>query len=104
MITDVDILNMMTESLRMIYVNMQLVPIVDIAYSLQFLPILGDENKITRYLSRLQDTIEMTNPVLLKQVYNQEAILTILEVFKGLQFGSILFKEKAAKILLTMVE
>jgi len=46
----------------------------------------------------------MTNPVLLKQVYDQEALLTILHLFKQFGFGGIIFREKVATILLTMIE
>jgi hypothetical protein len=51
--SEIDILNIVTESMRLIYANMHNVPIVDIAYSLQYLPILGDEKKINRFLLRL---------------------------------------------------
>ncbi len=40
------------------------------AHSLEFAPILGDERKIKRYLQRINDTLELTNVQLLKQVYN----------------------------------
>ena len=52
------------------YLNMQKVPVVDMAYSLEFVQILDDERKIFRYLQRINDTIELTNPSLLKQVYS----------------------------------
>ena len=66
----------------MIFMDMQNVPIVDLAYSLEFVHILGDERKIQRYLSRMMDTIEVTNPSLLKQVYNQEALIDILRFYR----------------------
>lgn len=66
----------------MIFLDMQNVPIVDLAYSLEFVHILSDERKIQRYLSRMMDTIEVTNPSLLKQVYNQEALIDILRFYR----------------------
>ena len=41
----------------------------------------------------------MTNPALLPQVENQDALLGILYYFKHEQLGSIEFREKIATIL-----
>ena len=49
---------------------MQNVPIVDLALSLEFLKSLEDERKIMKYVSRFQETLEVTNPVVLKKAYN----------------------------------
>ena len=46
----------------------------------------------------------MTNPALLQQVYNQDALLEILCYFKRFKMGSLVFREKIAQILQTMVE
>ena len=49
---------------------MQNVPLSDIAFAVQYVQILDDERKIRRFVTRLRDTIEMTNPALLQKVYN----------------------------------
>ena len=62
--------SIMSNCLRIAFIDMQNVPIVDLALSLEFLSSLDDERKITRYVSRLQETLEVTNPVILKKAYN----------------------------------
>ena len=89
--------------MRLIFPSMQHVPIVDIAFSLDFVPLLEDERKMRRYISRLQETIEVSNHQILKQVYDQEALLTILCFFKRHGMGNLMFKEKIASYLQTMV-
>lgn len=101
---EVDVPGIIVESLRLIYGQMQQVPMVDLAFSLKFVRILDSEKKARRYLSRLQETIEVSNPVLLKQPYNQDALLEILVSFKKLGYGNIMFREKIASLLQTMIE
>ena len=62
---EVDCLLIVKQSLRTIYSNMQNTPIVDLAFSLHYVSVLDDERKARKFLARLQDTIEMTNPTLL---------------------------------------
>ena len=45
-------------------------PVIDLAFSLHYVPLLADERKVTKYLNRLQDTIELTNPALMQDIYN----------------------------------
>lgn len=77
---------------------------VDLAYSLKFVRILDNEKKARRYISRLQETIEVSNPALLKQPYNQDALLEILVSFKKLGFGNLAFREKVASLLEAIIE
>ena len=46
----------------------------------------------------------MVNPTLLKQVYNQEALLDILIFFRRYRLGTIVFREKIASFLSTIIE
>ena len=46
----------------------------------------------------------MVNPTLLKQVYNQEALLDILIFFRRYRMGTIVFREKIASFLSTIIE
>ena len=55
-------------TIRFVYEHMRHVPMVDLAASLTFLSQLGDDRKILRYLAKVEELIELTNPKLLKQV------------------------------------
>ena len=83
---------------------MQYTPVLDLAYTLHHVPLLEDERRMRKYLARMQDTFEMINPTLLRDAYNQAALLQILTYFKRWGVGSALFREKIADILQTMVE
>ena len=79
------------------------VPIVDLSFSLDCLPVLRDYKLIEKFTLRVQDTFEMVNPALLKQVYNQEALLDILVFFRQYRLGAIIFREKIATLLQQMI-
>ena len=49
---------------------MQYTPVLDLAYTLHHVPLLEDERRMRKYLSRMQDTFEMINPTLLRDAYN----------------------------------
>lgn len=100
----VDIGAIFQETLKTIFINMNRVPMQDLAFSLQFVTMLDSQKKAQRYLERLQDTIEVTNVAVMKQPFNQSALIDILGIYKSLGFGSSRFREKIASILNTMVE
>eukprot|EP00354_Favella_ehrenbergii_P003693 CAMPEP_0170450604 /NCGR_PEP_ID=MMETSP0123-20130129/82_1 /TAXON_ID=182087 /ORGANISM="Favella ehrenbergii, Strain Fehren 1" /LENGTH=119 /DNA_ID=CAMNT_0010711935 /DNA_START=590 /DNA_END=950 /DNA_ORIENTATION=+ len=79
-------------------------PIVDVAFSLELLPLLDDERKIQKYLMRVRDLFEVTSPAMLKQVYDQDALTVILVAFKRYQLCSITFKERIALLLQNIVK
>ena len=83
---------------------MHRVPIVDIAFSLELLPLLEDDRKIARYLTRARDTFEMTNQALLKQAYDQQALIIILNVLKRNGYASLQFKERMALMIQNIVQ
>lgn len=89
---------------RHMYSRMHYVPIVEIAYALKFVQVMRDKRKIMRFINRVQETIEVTNPQLLPQVFNQGALLEILKFFKKHQLGSLSLREKVALILQKMIE
>ena len=94
-----DLIQIVKQALRIVYSNMHNVPVVDIAFALQCLPVLQDSKTIQKFTLRLQDTFEMVNPALLKQVYNQESLLDILIFFRRYRLGKISFREKIASFL-----
>lgn len=90
--------------MRAIYASMHRVPIVDIAFSLELLPLLEDDRKIARYLARAKDIFEITNPALLKQAYDQDALIVILNVLKRNGYASLEFKERMALMMQNIVQ
>ena len=46
----------------------------------------------------------MVNPALLKQVYDQEALLDILIFYRRYRLGAIVFREKIASFLQKIIE
>ena len=77
---------------------MRHVPLIDISLSCQYLHLLQSPKKIMRYVSKIEELIEFTNPKLLKQV-NSEALLMIMQVFRAYNMGSREFNDKCASIL-----
>ena len=77
---------------------MRHVPMIDIGLSCQYLHLLQSPKKIFRYVQKIEELIEFTNPKLLKQV-NTEAFLMIMQVFRAYNMGSREFVDKCASIL-----
>ena len=89
---------MQTRVMRFIFDRMRHVPMIDIGLSCQYLNLLQSPKKILRYISKIEELIEFTNPKLLKQV-NTEAFLMIMQVFRAYNLGSREFIDKCASIL-----
>ena len=77
---------------------MRYVPLVDLAFSLEFLNLLGSDKKAMRFLKKLEEHIELTNPKLIKGL-NQISLMNIMIFFRANNLGSYEFFNKCAQLL-----
>ena len=89
--------------IKFIFERMRNVPIIDLAVSFQYLPLLGSDKKILRFLTKVEEMIELTNPKLLKHV-EVNAFISIMLIFRESKIGSQEFKDKCALVLQNCLE
>ena len=85
-------------ALRLVFSKMRYVPLVDLAFSLEFLNLLGSDKKAMRFLKKLEEHIELTNPKLIKGL-NQISLMNIMILFRANNLGSYEFFNKCAQLL-----
>ena len=85
-------------ALRLVFSKMRHVPLVDIAFSLQFIDLLDSDKKAARFLKKLEEHIELTNPKLIKGL-NQTSLMDIMITFRANKLGSYEFFNKCAQLL-----
>ena len=91
---------MFINSVRVAYNNIRNLPLVDVAMSLRYLVLLNDEKKVQKFLVKLQNHIETTNPQLIKKP-NQFAILEIMRFYRSLMMLSSQMTETFLSLLKT---
>ena len=98
-----DMRPMFRDSIKVVFNHMRNLPLIDISAALRYIGLLENEKKMHKFITKLQNHLEMTS-IHLFQNANQHSVIEILRFFRQINVQSHQLTEKCAELLKIQID